>query len=45
MFAAALAASYAGAGWRTFAGRRGLDLPAAIAEDAATVALARAAVR
>ena len=41
--AAAIAASYAGASWRSFAGRHGLDLPAAIAEDAATVALARAA--
>ncbi|MFC7279276.1 hypothetical protein ACFQS1_35390 [Paractinoplanes rhizophilus] len=42
--AAAYAASYAGAGWRALAGRHGLDLPAALAEDAATVALARSAV-
>ncbi|WP_433366524.1 hypothetical protein ACQPZX_37890 [Actinoplanes sp. CA-142083] len=43
--ATAFAASYAGASWRALAERHGLDLPAAVAEDAAAVALAEAAVR
>jgi len=42
--AASVAASYAGAAWRANAARRGLAVPAAIAEDGAAVLLADAAV-
>jgi uncharacterized membrane protein len=43
--AAAAAASYAGALWRAAAAQRSLGVPAALAEDAAAVALAWAATR
>ncbi|MFI5892528.1 hypothetical protein ACIA5D_20715 [Actinoplanes sp. NPDC051513] len=43
--AAAFAGSYAGAGWRAFAARHDFAVPAALAEDAATVALTRTAIR
>lgn len=43
--ATAFAASYAGAGWRAYAARHQLAVPAALAEDAATLALAWAATR
>jgi len=42
--AAAFAGSHAGASWRTFAARHDFAVPAALAEDAATVALTRTAI-
>ena len=43
--AAAVAASYAGAEWREYAGKHKFALPAAVAEDAATIALAWVSAR
>ncbi|GAA3216606.1 hypothetical protein ACFO1B_15420 [Dactylosporangium siamense] len=43
--AAALAASYAGARWRAYAARSSFSVPAAVAEDAAAVALAWVSAR